>query len=86
MGFELTRFIGEIDKEYQCSICRLVLKEPMQSPCDHLFCNECIHLWLEVDDKCPEEDVLLNADDLKPPAKFISNLLDKLDIKCDFRK
>lgn len=86
MGYELTRFVGEIDEEFLCSICTMVLEEPMQSKCDHLFCIECIKLWLSTDKSCPVDRGFLEFDDLRPAARFFRNLLEKFMIKCDYRK
>lgn len=84
MGYEVTRFIGTIDDEFICPICTMVLKEAVQTHCDHLFCWECINGWLEADRSCPVDRGLLDFDDLKPVARFFRNLLNKFEIKCDF--
>lgn len=86
MGFDFTRFIGEVDEEFNCSICEMVLEDPMQLPCDHLFCKECINGWLAVNKSCPVDRASLQLVDLKPAARFFCNLLDKFDMKCAFRK
>lgn len=86
MGYELTRFIGEIDEELKCSICTIVLEEPMQTPCEHLFCCECIKGWVAVDRSCPVDRQSLTSDSFKPAARYLRNMLGKLDIQCDFSK
>lgn len=86
MGYEVTRFICEIDQEFMCTICTMVLEDAMQSPCDHLFCKECILGWLAADRSCPVDRGALEAVDLKPVARFFRNLLEKFMIKCDFGK
>lgn len=86
MGFDTARFVFEVDEELYCPICRRVLEEPMQSPCDHLFCRECIHGWLAANESCPVDRGSLELIDLRPAVMFISNMLGKLDIKCKFRK
>lgn len=86
MGYDLTRFIGEIDEEFHCSVCAMVFENPVQTPCEHLFCNECIKLWLSNNMTCPVDRKHVSHGDLKPPGRYFRNLLAKLQIKCDFRK
>lgn len=86
MGYETTRFIGAIDEEFHCIICTTVLENPVQTPCDHSFCNECISDWLSINKICPADRKPLTISDLKPPSRPFRNLWNKLDIKCDFRK
>lgn len=86
MGFDLTRFVGEIDEELCCAICTMVLENPMQLQCEHTFCNDCINEWFTVNGCCPVDRGLQSIADLKPPARITRNLLDKLMINCDFRK
>lgn len=86
MGYEITRFIGRIDEEFLCSICTMVLQNPVQSSCEHMFCDSCIKDWLLLDQRCPEDRLPLKFDQLKTPGRVIRNLLNKLNIKCDFCK
>lgn len=85
MGYDLLRFIGDIDEEFQCSICAMVLENPVQSPCEHTFCNECIKGWLSNNRTCPSDRKALTVDDLKPVARYFRNLLNKFEIRCEFR-
>lgn len=40
MGFDLTRFQGDVDEELICPICSSVLEEPLQViSCEHAFCR-----------------------------------------------
>ncbi|KAG4073914.1 hypothetical protein HA402_014119 [Bradysia odoriphaga] len=86
MGYEVTRFIGEIDDEFLCTICTMVLEEAIQSPCEHVFCKECIMAWLAADRSCPVDRGALQVVDLKPAPRFFRNLLVKFMIKCDFEQ
>ncbi len=87
MGYELTRFIHEVDEEFQCAICLGVLQDPMQTLCEHAFCKECITKSLATNNKnCPIDRRPIRSNDLKLPARYFLNLLNKLDMKCDFRK
>ena len=43
-----------IPEEYFCPICRSLLwKAHSCGRCQHLFCEECIHRWLTVENRCP---------------------------------
>ncbi|KAJ6640026.1 E3 ubiquitin-protein ligase NRDP1 [Pseudolycoriella hygida] len=84
MGYELAGFVNEVDKEFICSICMMVMKNPVQSPCEHIFCSECIRSWIPLLENCPVDRQLLRPDDLKPTPRYFRNLLDKLEIRCKF--
>lgn len=86
MGYDLTRFAEHVVDEIQCQICTLVLQNPVETPCEHFFCNECINDWLSIEKVCPVDRQPLSTADLKPPCRLLRNLLGRLDIKCDFRK
>lgn len=86
MGYEVTRFIDKTNEKFYCSICKLILEDPMQSPCDHLFCKKCINEWLAVNEICTVDFGSLKVDDLKPAAGILCNMLNGLEIKCDFGK
>lgn len=86
MGHDWLRFIDECDEEFLCQICTMVLENPVETPCEHFFCNKCIKDWLLIDEFCPIERNPLTAADLKAPSRLLRNLLGKLNIKCDFRK
>lgn len=86
MGYDLSRFISEIEEEFLCSICTMVLEDPLQSFCEHMYCQRCIKDWLMRDERCPDDRTSLTFDQLKVPGRIIRNLLNKLVIKCDFCK
>uniref|UniRef100_A0A8B9SL15 E3 ubiquitin-protein ligase NRDP1 n=1 Tax=Anas platyrhynchos TaxID=8839 RepID=A0A8B9SL15_ANAPL len=46
MGYDIERFVGYVNEGLLCSICRDVLEDPLQAPCEHAFCTACIHGWL----------------------------------------
>lgn len=86
MGFDLTRFVGEVDEELQCSICSMVFENPVQTPCEHAFCNECITTWLSNNTACPIDRKPLSQCELKAPGRLLRSFFAKLDIKCNFGK
>jgi hypothetical protein len=72
-----------IDPELICIICNKPLSDPSCTPCDHIFCQQCITKWLETDDPtcatCREPVVIT---DLKPASRIVRNMLDHLRIIC----
>lgn len=86
MGYDLTRFVDHVDDEFQCQICTLVLENPIETPCEHFFCDKCIKEWLSMDKVCPVDRQPLTTADLRPPCRLLRNLIGKFAMKCDFRK
>lgn len=84
MGFELERFTDEIHGEFLCPICKMVLENPMQSKCEHIFCRKCISECVERGMNCPLDQKELVQENITPAARYFRNLLDKLMISCDY--
>ena len=85
MGWDIKRFVDKEDviEDLKCSICTEVLEKPVQTPCDHLFCDECIKQWLHQGQQtCPVDREQLTPDALKPASRITRQLLDKLHIHC----
>lgn len=84
MGYEMGH--GNVDDEFLCSICGMVLEDPMQSPCEHTFCNHCIRSWIKVQAICPLDRCVLPERDLKPTPWYFRNVLNRVEVKCKFGK
>ncbi|CAF0889167.1 unnamed protein product [Rotaria sp. Silwood1] len=69
--------------EYFCPICRCLLWNPCScASCQHLFCQKCIHTWLEYsksDKTCPFR--CQSYDERRCPPLFHS-LLSRVKIQC----
>ena len=77
MGYDLNKFVDvqELPSHLRCLICNLVLAEPLQSPCDHYFCNQCITIHLQSTSHCPhyeEDSVSVKSDKKKSPLRKMS--------------
>lgn len=35
-------FVNAVDDDFECLICHLLLKDPVQTRCGHRFCKECL--------------------------------------------
>ncbi|XP_063951195.1 RING finger protein 151-like [Lytechinus pictus] len=82
MGYDQDRFLGPIKDGLMCSICKDVLEEPLQAPCEHAFCATCIHGWLVHERTCPEDRQNLEECDLRPLFRYMRNDLNKLRLRC----
>jgi len=87
MGYDVARFMGDVDEELLCPICSGVLEDPLQAPeCEHAFCMGCIQEWLQRQPTCPVDRQRLVIHHLKPVPRILRNLLHRLDISCDNSK
>lgn len=76
MGYEVGRFQEGVDEELLCSICRMVLENPVQfRQCEHAFCDLCITEWLRHKNVCPIDRNLVMPADLIPTPRILRNLL-----------
>jgi hypothetical protein len=73
-----------IDDNYKCSICNDPFKQPVTTPCDHTYCQECIEEWFRQNHySCPACRQNLSSDDLTPvTTRLILNILDRLLVRC----
>ena len=87
MGWSIDRIVEEqrlVGEEVTCSICTDIVEDPVQTPCQHLFCRECISSWLEVGNStCPTDREYLTASALIAPPRIIQRLVDSLTVRCE---
>ncbi|XP_071477772.1 E3 ubiquitin-protein ligase NRDP1-like [Diadema antillarum] len=82
MGYDQDRFVGPVKDGLMCGICKDVLEDPLQAPCEHAFCATCIHGWLVHERTCPEDRKNLNESDLRPLFRYMRNDLNQLQLRC----
>ncbi|XP_078735602.1 E3 ubiquitin-protein ligase NRDP1-like [Lampetra fluviatilis] len=85
MGYDAERFVGRVKDGLLCCVCRDVLEEPLQAPCEHAFCSACIHGWLVHNHTCPEDRRPLDASELRPLFRYMRNDLNALRLHCTHR-
>lgn len=87
MGIEAGDFVHpeRISPELYCPICTCVLENPVQTPSEHLFCEDELLEWMISSDVCPVTKTNLNPDDIKKPGRIITNLLGELERYCPNR-
>ncbi|XP_048881059.1 RING finger protein 151 [Brienomyrus brachyistius] len=86
MGYDLERFVGYVNEGLLCCVCRDVLEDPLQAPCEHAFCSSCINSWLVHHHSCPEDRQPLEGALLKPLFRYMRNDLSRLQIRCRNRE
>ncbi|XP_030831063.1 V(D)J recombination-activating protein 1-like [Strongylocentrotus purpuratus] len=70
-----------------CSVCRSVVSCPVESPCNHLFCLDCISsLFAKVSVSCPLCDLQFHYSQTHTPATYIITLLHNLHVQCSLCK
>ncbi|KAI5092272.1 RING finger protein 151 [Silurus meridionalis] len=85
MGYDVERFVGYVNEGLLCCVCRDVLEDPLQAPCEHAFCSTCIHAWLVNHQNCPEDRLPLSIANLRPLHRYMKNDLARLQMKCTYR-
>jgi hypothetical protein len=76
---------GSIDPDLICSICQKPFKDPVHTPCDHTYGRACITHWLtkSTTHSCPTcSKSPLSSKDLKSTSRLLSNMLDKIQVRC----
>ncbi|XP_054023280.1 RING finger protein 151 [Dryobates pubescens] len=86
MGYDIDRFVGYVNEGLLCSICRDVLEDPLQAPCEHAFCTACIHGWLVHHSNCPEDRQMIDVSLLRPLYRYMKNDLNRLQLHCKNRE
>mmetsp|Transcript_25440 Transcript_25440/g.42886 ORF Transcript_25440/g.42886 Transcript_25440/m.42886 type:complete len:234 (-) Transcript_25440:127-828(-) len=84
MGIEIEAFVypDRISEELICPICHNVVENPVQTPTEHLFCEDELLEWLVQSTICPVTNTPLDASTIKPPGRLISNMLSSLERYC----
>lgn len=86
MGWDIDRFPeGEVNLELICCICTCILEDPVESPCRHVFCSQCIKTWLSNQKSCPHCRAPVHKRDLQSVVPLLKNIISKQKIYCDNR-
>ena len=85
-GYEDTRFMDTVDRNFHCPICMNVLNDPVQCRRNqHYFCTLCITKHLKENSQtCPTCMEELTEETLGQPARILTDLLSSLKICCDY--
>ncbi|XP_035763358.1 E3 ubiquitin-protein ligase LNX isoform X2 [Neolamprologus brichardi] len=74
----------EVDDDLICHICLQPLIKPLDTPCGHTYCRECLTSFLLESDFCPvcREPLMLQT--CRKPSLLVHKLLEKLSVACPF--
>jgi hypothetical protein len=83
MGIHQRKFIGTVDPNLVCSVCREVFDIPVRtSTCGHVFCQQCVGEWLRFgNENCPECRKALKESDISVD-RLLSSLIGNLIAHC----
>ena len=83
MGFARDLFIEDIDPAFICSICLDVLRDAVwTTPCQHVFCSECLAMWMSKSSTCPEDRTHISPSAVMHTPRFFNNIMGKLRLHC----
>ena len=87
MGRDAELFVdaAAISRHLLCSICHGVLERPVQTACEHLFCEDCLLAWLCRKATCPVCTAVTEPEAVKRAPRAIVGLIDDLEVRCDLR-
>ena len=84
MGFDVKRFVSKVSEDRKCSLCHLVLDNPVKTPCSHVFCSGCILPWVVRYGVCPLKCQALEPADLDNVLP-LRDLVLNMKVLCDFK-
>ncbi|KAK9376862.1 uncharacterized protein V1513DRAFT_218460 [Lipomyces chichibuensis] len=65
-----------------CPICCSAFVDPCYTKCGHTFCSVCLYKALAQSNKCPVDRGPLSDEDICPPPKILSNMVNELLVYC----
>mmetsp|Transcript_12837 Transcript_12837/g.13867 ORF Transcript_12837/g.13867 Transcript_12837/m.13867 type:complete len:292 (+) Transcript_12837:491-1366(+) len=87
MGRDLEQYVHpeRVSSQLICPICTQVLKNPVQTATEHLFCEDELLEWMTRSNLCPITKTVLNPSEIRKPSRIILNMLSELQIFCNYR-
>ena len=87
MGFELELFVHpeRISPQLICAICQGVLDRPVETPTEHLFCEDDLLEWMSRSNLCPVTKKVLDPSSIRKPGRIILNMLGELERYCVYK-
>jgi len=76
--------VARPDANLLCSVCLGVFDTPHRTKCGHVFCQQCIHRWLDSQSACPACRAPVDADELVPD-RLAAAIIDNLPSHCQLR-
>ena len=73
-------FLKPLQKGHKCTICKLLLRAPLQTDCGHRFCLQCFYAYCG-SGVCPEDNIVLTMGNAHPD-RFCENEIKALEVFC----
>jgi Zinc finger, C3HC4 type (RING finger) len=67
---------------FTCNICCEISMDPVVTPCDHIFCRNCIHQSLHRNRFCPNDRAPLQVSQLKELCGISKRIWSQTPVKC----
>lgn len=75
---------SDVLSRFLCPVCRDVVIKPKMTPCEHVFCQKCLKLWLENSSSCPLCRHAVQLSEAKTPPRQFHAELSRLRVRCSF--
>ena len=72
----------EVTKDIICSICLTLPVEPVLTPCEHIFCKDCINQALHRHCQCPVDRMPCHQAQLLPLRGILYRIWSGVPVKC----
>ena len=83
IDYRALTYVGTVNENLICPICRVPLVDPVDTDCDHTFCKECIVESLSHSLLCPiDRHPLSRSNSLSRSHRLVVNQLDGLMVEC----
>lgn len=82
-GIPKDRFVGSVPKAFCCTICLNVLNDPVETPCQHVFCRSGLEDWVAGGNtSCPSCGRNVALSQLRKPSPTILDFHSSLKLRC----
>ncbi|CAG0903414.1 unnamed protein product [Cyprideis torosa] len=76
--------VGPVLNALVCAICEMILHDPVQTPCEHVFCRECMEDFIQKskDPTCPIDREPMAKQEWQRPALYLRQMLQEMKVRC----
>jgi hypothetical protein len=82
VDFEGLQYLGSVDENLLCPICKSPFVMPVTTECDHTFCHRCLFQCYEQAPICPVDRTKLPRSRVRNASRLLRNQLGDLQIAC----
>eukprot|EP00049_Salpingoeca_infusionum_P000305 m.38889 g.38889 ORF g.38889 m.38889 type:complete len:444 (-) comp10261_c1_seq2:453-1784(-) len=80
-GWDDELLVDPPDELLRCPVCALTIRDAVQCPQQHCFCQVCLESALEHQESCPVCRVSMVVEDIEP-NRIVRTMVDRLKVKC----